>query len=150
MKANEKGLTIYISHPFRSEGSVGRNCDFGGKKCGADLRRASSGGDRNLQKEGSHFFAALTFGAKEACVRFAECTWSGSSTRDHSRIWEITGMVAHRRGVGPHGIATEVSRKQGLIRENRLQGMPTDKLLLDWLGCWNRIANEKRTKPTNQ
>jgi hypothetical protein len=42
---NEKGLSIYISHSFKSEGSAGRDCVVGGQKRGSDLRRVPSGRD---------------------------------------------------------------------------------------------------------
>ena len=39
----DKEEPVEIADEVRSEGSVGRNCAFGGKECGSDLRCASTG-----------------------------------------------------------------------------------------------------------
>ena len=44
-QSNEKGFSIYISHPFGSESSVGGNCSIRGEECRSDLRRAPTGRD---------------------------------------------------------------------------------------------------------
>ncbi len=51
---------------------------------------------------------ALAYGFADIALRHkSQRTQAGSPASDQSRIWQVTGMVTHGRGIGPFEICTE-------------------------------------------